>query len=162
MAIILGSIVHLYRSRGHNFLGHHGKPPDRHPVESLTALECVAHSGVVGDRFFRYKPDYKGQITLFEVEVFEDLCNRLDVRDRGPEVMRRNVVTCGVRLNDLIGREFNLDGVRLRGQEECRPCYWMDQAFAPGAEGLLKGHGGLRAVLMSTGEIRVGGKLSLD
>ena len=122
----------------------------------------MAHRGIVGDRFFHYKPDYKGQVTLFEMEVFEELCRRLQVCDRGPEVMRRNVITSGVRLNDLIGREFNLDGVRLLGREECRPCYWMDHAFASGAEALLKGRGGLRAVVMTSGEVRVGGKIAVE
>ena len=161
MVTILGEVVYLFVSPGHNFFGHHGKPPDRHPVDSRDSVECVAQSVIVGDRFFRYKPDYKGQITLFEAEVFEELCNCLGVHDRGPGVLRRNVVTRGVRLNDLIGREFSLDGVKLFGREECRPCYWMDQAFAPGAEALLKGRGGLRAAVVSTGRIRVGGKVTV-
>jgi MOSC domain-containing protein YiiM len=161
VATILGEVVYLFISPGHNFFGHHGKAPDRHPLQSVPSIECIAQSGIVGDRFFRYKPDYKGQITLFEAEVFEDLCNCLGVHDRGPGVLRRNVITRGVRLNDLIGREFYLDGVKLLGREECRPCYWMDQAFAPGAEALLKGRGGLRASIASTGQIRVGGKITM-
>jgi MOSC domain-containing protein YiiM len=161
VATILGEVVYLFVSPGHNFFGHHGSPPDRHPVHSPAGIECVAKRGIVGDRFFGYKSDYKGQITLFEAEVFEDLCNSLGVHDRGPGVLRRNVVTRGVRLNDLIGREFWLDGVRVLGREECRPCYWMDQAFAPGAEAFLKGRGGLRAALVSTGQIRVGGQIRM-
>lgn len=160
MAAILGEVVYLFVSPGHNFFGHHGQPPDRHPVQSPACVECVAQSGIVGDRFFGYKPDYKGQITLFEAEVFEDLCSCLGVHDRGPGVLRRNVITRGVHLNDLIGREFCLDGVTVLGREECRPCYWMDQAFAPGTEALLKGRGGLRAAVVSTGRIRVGGTIS--
>jgi len=41
------------------------------------------------------------------------------------------VITAGVDLNELIGREFEIQGVRFHGTEECRPCYWMEQAFAP-------------------------------
>ena len=41
--------------------------------------------------------------------------------------------------------------MRFRGVEECRPCYWMDQAIAPGAEAWLKGKGGLRAKILSDG-----------
>lgn len=48
-------------------------------------------------------------------------------------------------LNRLIGQRFSLQGIEFEGVEECRPCYWMDQAIAPGAENYLKGHGGLRA-----------------
>jgi hypothetical protein len=58
-------IRHLYISPGHNFFGHHGQPPDEHPVVELPRIRCVAGSGIEGDRFFDYKPDYKGQVTFF-------------------------------------------------------------------------------------------------
>jgi hypothetical protein len=64
-------------------------------------------------------------------------------------------ITRGVDLNALIGNEFEVQGVRFRGTEECRPCYWMDQAFAPGAEKFLKGQGGLRATILTDGTLRV-------
>jgi MOSC domain-containing protein YiiM len=59
-------------------------------------------------------------------------------------------------LNSLIGEEFAIQGVRFLGQEECKPCYWMDQAFAAGAEELLRGRGGLRASILTNGTLRVG------
>ena len=62
-----------------------------------------------------------------------------------PSVFRRNVITHGADLNELIDREFEVQGVRFYGTAECTPCYWMDRAFAPGAEAALLGHGGLRA-----------------
>jgi len=65
--------------------------------------------------------------------------------------VRRNVLTRGVDLPALIGREFELQGVRFVGTEECRPCYWMDHAIAPGAEAWLRGRGGLRARVVSDG-----------
>jgi MOSC domain-containing protein YiiM len=71
-----------------------------------------------------------------------------------PSVFRRNVITGGMDLNELIGQEFQIQGVRFRGTEECRPCYWMDQAFAPGANEFLKGRGGLRAVILTDGRLR--------
>jgi MOSC domain-containing protein YiiM len=64
------------------------------------------------------------------------------------------VITRGVDLNDLIEQEFEAQGVRFLGIEECRPCYWMDRAFAPGAQEFLKGHGGLRAKILSDGSLR--------
>jgi len=45
--------------------------------------------------------------------------------------------------------------VRFRGHSECSPCYWMDQAFAPGAEAALKGRGGLRAQILTDGFLEV-------
>ncbi len=68
--------------------------------------------------------------------------------------MRRNVVVRGANLNALIGCEFELQGVRFLGTEECRPCYWMDQAVGPGAEAWLIGRGGLRAKILSDGWLR--------
>ncbi len=155
----LGEVLQLFVSVGHNYFGHHGKPPGEHPVHAVDRVCCVAGRGVVGDRFFDYKPDYKGQITLFEMEVLDALRNHLGLPQARPADLRRNVLTRGVQLNALIGQEFVLDEVRLLGREECRPCYWMDRAFAPGAEAFLKGRGGLRAAIISDGAVAVGGKV---
>jgi MOSC domain-containing protein YiiM len=144
-------ICHLFISAGHNYFGRHEKPPGKHAIIEVERIQCVTAKGIAGDRFFGFKKQYKGQITFFEEEVYQDLCLRFGVRDRSPEAFRRNVITRGVRLNELIGKEFELQGIRFFGNEECRPCYWMDLAFAPGAEGALKGRGGLRAEILSDG-----------
>jgi MOSC domain-containing protein YiiM len=65
------------------------------------------------------------------------------------------VLTSGVDLNTLIGQRFTVQGIDFEGAEECRPCYWMDEAIAPGAEAFLKGHGGLRARILSNGVLSV-------
>jgi MOSC domain-containing protein YiiM len=145
----------LYISTGHNFFGHHGKPPGGNPMVKVAEIECVAGRGLRGDRFFDFKENYQGQITFFAWETYEALCSELGLRKKSASAFRRNVLTAGVDLNELIGREFRIQGVRFRGAEECRPCYWMDQAFAPGAFDLLKGRGGLRAVILSDGILRV-------
>lgn len=116
--------------------------------------ECVADKGLVGDRFFAWKEDYKGQVTFFEHEVYERLCEQFQVMGIAPSVFRRNIVTKGVDLNSLIGQEFEVQGVRFLGTTECSPCYWMDQAFAEGAEAAMEGHGGLRAKVLSDGVLR--------
>jgi MOSC domain-containing protein YiiM len=148
----------MYISAGHNFVGHHGKPPGENLMIEVFELKCVAAQGVRGDRFFGYRENYKGQITFFAQETYEAICKELQVQDKPMSVFRRNVITAGVDLNELIGREFGIQGVRFRGTEECRPCYWMDQAFAPGAFELLKGHGGLRAVILNDGILRTSSK----
>jgi MOSC domain-containing protein YiiM len=147
-------IMHLYLSPGHNYFGHHGLPPDTHQIHPVSELYCVAGRGIRGDRFFDFKEDYKGQITFFAHETFEALCRELDIHDRGPEVFRRNVITRGADLSSLIGREFEIQGVRFLGVVECKPCYWMDRAFGPGAEAALRGRGGLRARILSDGILR--------
>ncbi|HEU5246194.1 MAG TPA: hypothetical protein VFU09_03810, partial [Candidatus Udaeobacter sp.] len=62
--------------------------------------------------------------------------------------------TRGVDLNELIGKEFEVQGVHFYGTQESAPCYWMDRAFAPGAKDFLKGRGGLRAKILCDGELR--------
>jgi MOSC domain-containing protein YiiM len=147
-------ICHLYISPGHNFVGHHGQEPDTHPIIEVAVLECVASRGVRGDRYFDFKNDYKGQITFFSLDVFDELCVALDLHDCSPATARRNVITRGVDLNELIDKEFEIQGVRFYGTQECAPCYWMDRAFAPGAEVFLRGNGGLRARILSDGKLR--------
>jgi MOSC domain-containing protein YiiM len=150
------TLQHLYLSPEHNYFGHHEQPAGQAPVIEVEQVDCVAGAGIKGDRFFNYKPDYKGQVTFFAVETYERLCEQLQVTDKDPSVFRRNIVTRGVDLRQLIGQEFEVQGVRFLGTQESAPCYWMEQAFAPGAEAALKGYGGLRAKVLSSGTLRRG------
>ncbi|HEY5345384.1 MAG TPA: molybdenum cofactor biosysynthesis protein [Verrucomicrobiae bacterium] len=145
----------LYISPGHNFFGHHGQPAGEHPIVERAEIRCVAGRGIVGDRFYDFKENYKGQITFFASEVFEQLCHALGVNEKSPGVTRRNVITADVDLNTLIGKEFEIQGVRFEGVAECSPCYWMDAAIAPGAEKWLQARGGLRARILTDGILRV-------
>jgi MOSC domain-containing protein YiiM len=147
-------VEQLYISPGHNFFGHHEQPPGEHPLIEQAELDCVAGRGIRGDRFFDYKDQYKGQISFFSSEVFAEICVHLHIEGKLPGVTRRNVITVGVDLNSLIGKEFEIQGVRFAGACECSPCYWMDLAIAPGAEMLLKGRGGLRARILTDGVLR--------
>ena len=147
-------VEHLFLSPGHNYFGHHGGPAGVHPIVEVDAVECLAGRGIAGDRFFDYRPDYKGQITFFAMETFENLCAAFGIDGLAPSAVRRNVLTRDVDLGALIGREFELQGVQFVGTEECRPCYWMDQAIAPGAEAWLRGRGGLRARIARSGVLR--------
>ena len=147
-------ICHLYVSRGHNFVGHHGREPDEHPVLEVSMIECVAGRGIRGDRYLDFQDDYKGQITFFSLEVFDELCGALEIQDCSPSLVRRNVMTRHVDLNELIDQDFEVQGVRFHGTGECRPCYWMDRAITPGTEKFLKGRGGLRARILTDGTLR--------
>ena len=149
-------IRQIFISEGHNYFGHHGRAPDDHPLLEVPQIECVAGHGIRGDRFYDYRDNYKGQITFFSFEVFERLAQHFGMTDKSAGVVRRNIVVSGVELNDLIGEEFSIQGVRLRGTAHCKPCYWMDQAIAPGTEKFLEGNGGLRAQILSDGVIAVG------
>jgi MOSC domain-containing protein YiiM len=152
-------IEHLYLSPGHNYFGHHDQTAGEHPIHAVPAFECVAGRGVKGDRFFDYKHNYKGQITFFEGEIFDELrTTLLPLNGAHPDAsaFRRNVITRGADLNRFIGETFILQGVTFQGTGECAPCYWMDQAFGPGTEAALKGRGGLRAKILTDGWLRTG------
>lgn len=148
-------IRHLFISPGHNFFGHHAVPPGEHPLIECAEIRCVAGRGIAGDRFFDFKDDYKGQITFFAAEVFEELCRQLGVSGKAPGVTRRNVITLGVDLNSLVGQKFEIQGVHFLGTAECSPCHWMNDVIAPGAEKFLHARGGLRAKILTDGILRV-------
>ncbi|HEY0368323.1 MAG TPA: MOSC domain-containing protein [Chthoniobacterales bacterium] len=150
-------IIHqMFISPGHNYFGHHGRAADDYPLVQVDRVECVAGHGIRGDRFYDYKPNYKGEITFFSQEIFDALRAKYPQVDKPPGVLRRNVLVSGVELNSLIGRDFELQGLRFRGTAHCKPCYWLDQAFAPGAEEALAGNGGLRAQILTSGSLTVG------
>lgn len=147
-------LLHLYVSPGHNYIGHHGQPASEHPMLEMSELCCVQGCGVEGDRFFNHQENFKGQITFFADEVYRSLCQQFHLWFKSPSVFRRNVITRGVDLNELIGKEFVMQGVMFLGVESCQPCYWMDQAFYLGAEAALQGRGGLRARILTSGTLR--------
>lgn len=149
-------IRQIFISPGHNYFGHHGRAPDNFPLIEVARIECVAGSGIRGDRFDDYRDDYKGQITLFSWEVFERLVAHFGLTNKSVGDLRRNVIVSGANLNELIGEEFSVQGVRLRGTAHCKPCYLMNQAVAPGAEEFLNGNGGLRAQILTDGVIAIG------
>ncbi len=154
-AVLAGMhIERLCISPGHNFFGHQGQPAGEHAILLLDQIECVVGQGIRGDRFFGFKEDYKGQITFFSMEVLEALRHELNLPGAKPEATRRNVYTRGADLNTLIGRTFELQGVRFAGVEESRPCAWMNAALGPGAEQWLRGRGGLRCRILSDGMLR--------
>lgn len=146
-------IHHIYISPGHNYFGHHGLPAGDHQMLELEEVKCVAGSGLAGDRFYDYKPEYKGQATFFSMEVHERLQEQFG-KVYSPAAYRRNILVSGVDLNSLIGKEFEVGGVRFLGTGEAAPCYWMDQAAAPGAHQALEGHGGLRVKILSDGVLQ--------
>lgn len=150
------TICHLFISPGHNFFGRHGLPANGYPIVAVDRMECVAGRGIQGDRFFDYKPDYKGQVTFFSMEVFESLKSELNIPQARPEATRRNIFVRGADLKALIGHEFELQGVRFSAVEESRPCHWMNAALGLGAEEWLRGRGGLRCRILSSGVLTPG------
>lgn len=150
------SVRHLFISAGHNFFGHHGRAPGRNPVTAVDRVRCRAGRGLEGDRFFDYRPDYSGQVTFFDAGVLAALRNELAVPELSADAFRRNVIIAGLDLSSLIGRTFRLQGIEFEGASEAQPCFWMNVAVAPGAEAWLRGRGGLRARILTDGDLSVG------
>jgi MOSC domain-containing protein YiiM len=123
------------------------------PVREATAR---AGAGLEGDRYFdpgRDEPDR--EITLIESEAIEAFVREFEI-SLDPSESRRNVVTRGVPLNDLVGREFTVGPVRLRGIRLCEPCDHLQRLTRPGVLKGLVHRGGLRAEILVGGPIRVG------
>ena len=147
------TVHHIYVSDDHNYYGHHGKEPGNNPMIELPKVECEAGKGIIGDRFHNYKEDYKGQITFFSLEVYEDICKTFKLNNVSPSVFRRNIILSGVNLNSLINKKFTIQGIDFLGTQEAAPCYWMNGAVAEGAEDAMKGRGGLRAKILTSGHL---------
>lgn len=147
-------LEHLFISPGHNFFGHHGQPAGEHPIVAVEQIECVAGRGIRGDRFFDYKENYKGQITFFAMEVLEALRREINLPSAQPQATRRNAFVRGADLNTLIGKQFEVQGVRFEGVEESKPCHWMNAALGPGAEEWLRGRAGLRCRILNDGILK--------
>lgn len=126
--------------------------------ESVTV---AAGAGIEGDRYFGRHEEPGQNITLVEAEQIEAFA-REHGRELDLSITGRNLVTRGVRLNELVGREFTVGSVRLRGVELCEPCLGLGTALAsreltPAA--VVKGflhRAGLRADVLSSGVIARG------
>lgn len=122
----------------------------------VPVAKCRAGWGLEGDRFYGYRPDYKGQVTFFAWETYEAAKKEFSIPALLPSAFRRNVLVEKMDLSALIGRRFTLGGVEFEGTGESKPCHWMNAAVAPGAEEWLRGSGGLRAKILSDGTLTQG------
>ncbi len=148
-------LIEIWISPGHDFRDHHGGQRGEHGIVGLETVECIAGMGLQGDRYFGYRPDFKGQVTFFDAAAVDAVREHFQQPDLASSVFRRNLIVRGVDLAHWIGRRFRFQGIEFEGSEECKPCRWMDQAVAPGAELFLTTgcRGGLRARILSNGRL---------
>jgi len=149
-------IENIWISSGHDFKGRHGLGRMDHGMTPVEEAVCHAGQGIAGDRYHGEDLGSKTQVTFVSREVVDEMCGALGVARPDYSALRRNVLVSGVDLNALIGKTFALGGVVFEGVEECRPCYWMDEAVAPGANAFLAGRGGLRCRILAGGVLRPG------
>jgi molybdopterin synthase catalytic subunit len=152
-------LLEIWISEGNDFRGRHELGRLDHGIRGISEVECVAGMGLRGDRYFGYKPDFKGQVTFFDADAVQAVRDRFSQPELSSSLFRRNLIVRGVDLAEWVGKRFRFQGVEFEASEECKPCYWMDEAVAPGAEEFLKANfrGGLRARVLSDGVLSVGG-----
>ena len=136
------------------------------PMASVSEIRAVAGKGLDGDRYFARAGTYSDQpgsgrdVTLIEIEAIEALKRDYEIELNAKDT-RRNIATRGVALNHLIGREFEVGEVTLRGSRLCDPCSHLEKLTAKGAMRGLIHRGGLRAEILTDGMIKVGDTIDL-
>lgn len=132
----------------------HIGPDESGPLESVESVRAVAGQGLEGDRNFRPRGAKPGQaLTLVEAE-------EVDAAGLGLGETRRNVTVRGVRLNDLVGKNFKVGEVECYGVELCEPCSHLESMTRPGIIKDMVHRAGINADILSDGVIRVGDSIS--
>jgi hypothetical protein len=138
------------------------------PMQLVRHVRALAGRGLEGDRYAdgagtfsprgARRPGY--ELTLIAAEVVEDLTTRDAALDFAST--RRNVLTRGVDVNALVGRDFTVGDVRCRGLRLAEPCAHLERLHGPGLLRPLIHRGGLRADIRSDGDIGEGSPISTD
>ena len=136
-------------------------PAAKAPMQQVPSVRVVVGRGLEGDRYsvaggtFSDQPGPSREVTLIEMEAIEAV-NREHQTALTPADARRNIVTRGVRLNDLVDREFRVGGVILKGIRLCEPCSHLESLTGKAVLSTLVHRGGLRAQVIEEGVIRAG------
>lgn len=127
------------------------------------SARLIARSGIEGDRF-KTTRNGERQVTLIASEDIAAIASflRRDVGEVPPEILRRNLLTRGINLAILKGREFRIGEALLCGSGDCAPCSQMEQALGPGGYNAMRGHGGITARILEGGTIRLGDAITVD
>lgn len=156
----------VHQNEGMSFEGRivaiYVSPAEGKPMEERGEVRALAGTGLEGDRyaalvgkFSRAAEHRKQAVTLIEREAVEAARDEYGVELDEVET-RRNLVTEGVPVNHLVGREFTVGGVRMRGDELAEPCTYLESLTRDGVRQALIHRGGLRAEILDDGPIRVG------
>ena len=130
-------------------------------VRAVDTVEAIKGKGLVNNRHFKENNEKRSQITLIEIEninYYNNISKTLI-----PSInFRRNIITSGIRLNELLNNEFYIGKVRVKAHDLCRPCKYLQELLKQNniiKEFLHKG--GLRCEILSSGKICVGDKITL-
>ncbi len=126
-------------------------------MAAVPTVRAMPGRGLEGDRHCGRGGEGRA-VTLIESEAIEGL-ERDYKFTLQPGDARRNIVTRGVALNHLVGREFTVGNVKLRGVELCEPCGHLAKMTSDIVSRGLVHRGGLRCDILTEGEIRVGDQI---
>ena len=130
-------------------------------IEKKETVEVVASKGIVGDRYFHDFNGDREQITLIESENIDYYNNTFSTKFTYLE-FRRNIVTKNIKLNDLVGKTIQVGEIKLKVNDLCRPCKDLQQRL--GKSNIIKEflrRGGLRCEILSSGNIKIGDKITV-
>ena len=134
------------------------------PMRAVSRVRAIAGVGLEGDRYATgsgtYSPDPRTDrhLTLIEAEEIEALATR-DGIVLEPGETRRNVTTRGIRLNDLVGRRFRVGGIECEATRLCEPCQGLTDHIGKPVLKPLAHRAGLRALILTDGEIALGDEI---
>lgn len=143
-------------------IGIYTAPEGAANLQSRDEVRAVPGEGLEGDRYFHgtgtysdKKPSPDREVTLIELENVEALKRDFGI-ELAPSESRRNIVTRGISLNELVGVEFHIGEIRVRGIRLCEPCAHLEKLAGKKVVKGLVHKGGLRAQILTAGTIRVG------
>jgi|TARA_B100001964_G_scaffold73307_1_gene83053 MOSC domain-containing protein YiiM len=126
------------------------------PVINVYEIKVIHGKGIVGDRYFLENNEKRKQVTLIEKENI-DFYNKISQTNIPVIKFRRNIITEGIRLNDLLNKKFFVGKIKLRAHDLCRPCKPLQESL--NQKNLVKNFltkGGLRCEILSNGKISIG------
>ena len=124
-------------------------------MQDVNTVEVIASKGIVKDRYFNENNNQDIQITLIESENI-DYYNQISETNIPYISFRRNIITKGIQLNDLVGKEFLIGNVKIKGHRLCAPCRYLQEMLKQ--KNLVKkllNRGGLRCEILTDGTISV-------
>ncbi len=131
------------------------------PIKEVNSIDVLASQGVIGDRHFKEFNDPYNQLSLIESENIDYYNIKYGLNIPYLD-FRRNVVTHGIQLNDLVGKKILVGNVELEGIDLCRPCRHLTEVL--GQDKILKEflrRGGLRCQVLSSSSIKIGDKIKV-
>jgi len=130
-------------------------------IKEVNSIEVLANKGIVGDRHFHDFNDPYNQLSLIESENIDEYNIKFGLNI--PYInFRRNVITKGIKLNDLIEKKLKIGNVELKAIELCRPCRHLTEMLDQ--KNILKEFmrkGGLRCLILSSSKINIGDKIEV-